>query len=266
VTAYYLVVLGLGAGACAGLLAGLIGIGGGIVVVPAVYYGLVASGVSADEAAHVAISTSLAAIMPAAFVSFFGHWRAGNTDIGFIRDWGPGIALGVMAAQLAAPHLRGSVMSGCFGLLCLFFSIRFAFPQRFRPIVDRPPGGWFRQVAALGIGASSGLAGIGGGILTNVVMTLSGLPMHKSIGRAAATGIVVSVPATLVAALASKAQHGTEIGSIDLAVLACLAPAQAAGAWIGASLAQRVSGDQLSRVLAVALLATGCTMLRASLA
>ena len=69
----------------------------------------------------------------------------------------------------------------------------------------------------------------------------------------------------LVAALATKAQHGTEIGSIDLAVLACLAPAQAAGAWLGAALAQRVAGEHLSRLLAVTLLATGCTMLRSSI-
>jgi uncharacterized membrane protein YfcA len=265
-TIYYLIMLGSIAGACAGVLAGLIGIGGGIVVVPAIYYGLIGTGVSPDDAAHIAVSTSLAAIMPAACVSFFGHWRAGNTDIGFLRQWGPGIAGGVMAAQFVAPHLRGSLMSACFALLCLIFAIRFAFPQRFQPIVGQPPGGWFRQVAAVGIGASSGLAGLGGGILTNVVMTLSGLPMHKSIGRAAAAGIVVSVPATLVAAIASKAHYGTEIGSIDLTVLTCIAPAQALGAWIGASWAQRVAGEQLSRILAFALLATGLTMLRTSFA
>jgi uncharacterized protein len=265
-TAYYLVMLGLSAGACAGVLAGLIGIGGGIVVVPAIYYGLVASGIPADEAVHVAVSTSLASIVPAAFVSFFGHWRAGNTDFRFLRDWGPGIAIGVIAAQLAAPHLRGNLLSGCFGLLCLIFAIRFAFPARFRPIVDQPPGGWFRQAAAVAIGTTSGLAGLGGGILTNVVMTLSGLPMHKSIGRAAAAGIVVSIPATFVAAFASTAHRATEIGSIDLAVLACIAPAQAIGACVGASLAQRIAGDHLSRVLAAALLVTGAMMLRSSLA
>ena len=263
-TAYHLLVLGLAAGACAGVLAGLIGIGGGIVIVPAIYYGLIASGFSPNEAAHVAVSTSLAAIMPAACVSFLSHWRAGNTDVRFLRDWGPGIAAGVVVAQFAAPHLHGSVLSACFGLLCLVFAIRFGFPQRFRPLVDEPPGGWFRQLTAVGIGASSGLAGLGGGILTNVVMTLSGLPMHKSIGRGAAAGIVVSVPATLAAAFATHAQHGAEIGSIDLPVLACIAPAQALGAWVGASLAQRIGGEQLSRIFAGALIATGGAMLRAS--
>jgi len=63
---YWLVVVGAISGAGAGLLAGLIGIGGGIVVVPVVYYGLIASGASADQAAHVAVGTSLAAILPTA--------------------------------------------------------------------------------------------------------------------------------------------------------------------------------------------------------
>ena len=139
-----------------------------------------------------------------------------NTDFAFLRDWGPGIAAGVVTAQFAAPHVRGSAMTAIFAVLCLVFAVRFAFPKRFRPLADRPPGGAFRHVAGVGIGLSSGFAGIGGGILTNIVMTLSGLPMHKSIGRAAAAGVVVSVPATIAAALASKANHALEIGSVDI--------------------------------------------------
>ena len=183
---FWLILLGAMAGTGAGLLAGLIGIGGGIVVVPVVYYGLTSSGVSIDQAVHVAVATSLAAILPASIVSFVGHWRAGNADIGFLRQWGPGIAIGVVAAQLTAPYVDGRLLAALFGFLCLVFAIRFAFPQRFKPLVERPPGGRFRHVAGLGIGAFSGFAGVGGGILTNIVMTLSGLPMHKSVGRAAA--------------------------------------------------------------------------------
>ena len=257
--------LGLAAGAGAGMLAGLIGIGGGIVVVPVVYYGLVHSGVSPDEAVHVAVATSLAAILPAAVVSFLVHRQAGNTDFAFLRDWGPGMAIGVVAAQFAAPHIRGSAMTAIFAVLCLVFAVRFAFPQRFRPIAEQPPAGAFRHLAGVGIGVSSGFAGIGGGILTNIVMTLSGLPMHKSIGRAAAAGIVISVPATLAAALASTSHHAYEIGSIDLTMWACIAPAQAVAAGLGARLAPLISAEQLSRVFAAALSATGVTMLCSSL-
>lgn len=260
-----LVVLGCAAGVGAGLLAGLIGIGGGIVVVPVIYYGLVSSGVASDEAVHVAVATSLASILPAAVVSFLVHRRAGNTDFAFLRDWGPGIAIGVVAAQFAAPHVRGALMTAIFAVMCLVFAVRFAFPKRFHPIAEQPPGGRFRHVAGVVIGVTSGFAGIGGGILTNIVMTLSGLPMHKSIGRAAAAGIVVSVPATLAAALASKAHHAFEVGSIDLTMWASIAPAQAVAAWFGARIAPFISAAHLSRVFAGALSATGVTMLYSSL-
>ena len=227
---FWLILLGTVSGAGAGLLAGLIGIGGGIVIVPVIFYGLLETGTSADQAAQVAVGTSLAAILPAALVSSLAHWRAGNTDIGFLRDWGPGIAVGVVVAQLAAPHVRGSVMTGIFALLCLTFAARFAFPSRFSRMLERPPAGGFCTIASGAIGLSSGLAGVGGGILTNIVMTLAGMPMHKSIGRAAAAGVVVSIPATFVAAFASGATAPTQLGSIDLAVWASIAPAQTVAA------------------------------------
>jgi len=261
-----LICLGLLSGAGAGLLAGLVGIGGGIVVVPVVYYGLVSSGASADQAAHVAVSTSLAAILPAAIVSSLGHWRAGNTDFAFLRDWGPGIAVGVVVAQFTAPHVRGSVLIGVFAAFCLIVAGRFAVPGRFRPILTQPPSGNWRRMSGIAIGLVSGFAGVGGGIMTNIVMSLSGLSMHKSIGRAAAAGVVVGAPATIVAALASNVGDAAQLGSINLPIWACIAPTQAAAAWIGAHLAQRTSANALSRVFAVSLAATGILMLRSSLA
>jgi uncharacterized membrane protein YfcA len=167
-TAGWLICLGLISGAAAGLLAGLLGIGGGIIVVPVVYYGLVAAGRSADQAAHVAVATSLAGILPAAIVSSVGHWRAGNTDIAFLRDWGPGIAIGVIAAQLAAPYLSGALLTGVFAVFCLAVAVRFAAPGRLRPKVEHPPNTGFCHFAGLGIGLVVGFAGVGGGILTNV--------------------------------------------------------------------------------------------------
>jgi uncharacterized membrane protein YfcA len=261
-----LIFLGLVAGTGAGLLAGLIGIGGGIVVVPVVYYGLVAGGLGTDQSAHVAVATSLAAIGPAALVSSFVHWRAGNTDLAFFRDWGPGIVIGVVVAQFAAPLLRGSVLTGLFALFCLSVSIRFVAPNRFKAVCSKPPNRRACHAAGVGIGLVSGFAGVGGGILTNIVMTLCGMPMHKSIGRAAAAGVVVSIPATIVAILASDSLLGTHASGINWPIWMCIAPAQAAAAWAGAQLAQRIAGDQLSRIFAGALAVTGIVMLRSSLA
>ena len=89
--------------------------------------------------------------------------------------------------------------------------------------------------------------------------------MHKSIGRAAAVGVVVSLPATLVAAFASAPSQAADIGSINLSMWVCIAPAQAVAAWFGARLAQRIAADNLSRVFACALALTGVVMLRSSL-
>jgi uncharacterized membrane protein YfcA len=257
-----LITLGGLAGAGAGLLGGLVGIGGGVVIVPAVFYGLMAAGASPNDAVHVAVATSLASIVPSSFVSFFRHVKSGHVDVSFLRDWGPGIVAGVAAAQLAAPFLDGRLLSGLFAVLCLLFAYRFAFPDRFSPVLEAPPGGSFRHIAGAGIGVCSGLAGVGGGILTNVVMSLSGVPMHKSVGRAAAVGIVVSVPATVIAALATRSATNTQLGSIDLTLWACIAPAQAAAAWVGASLAARTSPRALSRIFSIVLALTGAAMLR----
>src|SRR5262249_48394112 len=134
-----------------------------------------------------------------------------------------------------------------------------------RPLLVRPPGGLFSPLAGMCVGVFSGFAGIGGGILTNIIMTLTGLPMHKSIGRAAAAGIVVSLPATLTAALASDPVQAHQIGSIDVSMWACIARAQAVAGWFGARLAPYLSAERLSQILALALATTGAAMLRSSL-
>ena len=92
----WLILSGAVSGVEAGLLAGLLGIGGGIVVAPVAYYGLMEAATPADQAAHVAVGTSLAAILPAGLVSSLAHRRARNMDTRFLRDWGPGNVTGVI--------------------------------------------------------------------------------------------------------------------------------------------------------------------------
>ena len=149
---------------------------------------------------------------------------------------------------------------------CPGVAVRFADPRRFRQVLNQTQSGNWRRVSCVEIGLVSGFAGVGGGIMTNIVMSLSGLSMHKSIGRAAAAGVVVGAPATIVAALSPNSGDAAQLGSINLPIWACIAPAQAGAAWIGAHLAQRTSANALSRVFAVSLAATGILMLRASLA
>jgi uncharacterized membrane protein YfcA len=108
----WLIWLGIVSGSGAGLLAGLIGIGGGIVVVPVVYFGLLTSGIPQDEAVHVAVATSLAAILPAAIVSFLAHRRAGNTDFAFLRGLGSGYRGGRRRGAVRCPARAGQLNDG----------------------------------------------------------------------------------------------------------------------------------------------------------
>jgi uncharacterized protein len=230
-----------------------------------VYYSLVSAGSAPEHAAHIAIGTSLASILPAAIVSSIAHYRAGNSDFNFIREWSPGITVGVVSAQVAAPYLSGSVLTGTFGLFCLVVAVRFAMPNQFRPILHEIPSGSFRNLAGAGIGMVSGFAGVGGGIMTNIVMLLSGMPMHKSVGRAAAAGVVVGLPATIAAGLGSFSMEGQQIGYINVPLLASIAPAQAAFAWVGAHLAQHIPAEGLIRLFVCILVMTGLIMLQTSL-
>ena len=105
---------------------------------------------AAERRSRIAVATSLASIVPASVVSFVKHLKSGHADLGFLRDWGPGIVLGVAAAQIVAPYLDGKVLETVFAGLCLLFAYRFAFPDRFAPVLDAPPGGFFRHCASLG--------------------------------------------------------------------------------------------------------------------
>lgn len=213
-----LIALVVAAGAGVGMLAGLIGIDGGIVIVPAMYYGLLSAGASADQAAHVAVATSLAAILPAALASSFGHWHAGNTDIAFLRAWGPGIAIGVVAADLVAPHLGSSVLTGTFGLFTLM-AVRFAAPRRLHALFIQAPNGDFRRVAGLGIGRASGFAGTGAG-------TLSGWHSRTSTLVALTLGAMMSMPA---AGLAETSDEPAQFAVLGVGLTPCTSLIRALG-------------------------------------
>ena len=116
------------------LLAGLVGIGGGVVIVPAVYYVLTSAGALPIDATHVAVAISLASILPASVVSFALHLKSGHADLRFLKEWGPGIVLGVAAAQIVAPHLYVRCCRPCFRPLP-HFRVQVRVSLSLRPVV-----------------------------------------------------------------------------------------------------------------------------------
>ncbi len=252
-------------GAFAGLMAGLLGIGGGVVIVPALYYieGLI--GVADVHRMHLAVGTSLAVIMVTAVTSVATHWRMKAVDTKVLRTYGPGVIAGVLAGTLIAAFVKGAVLTAVFAAAAIAVSLNMLRGNRAFRLGDGAPGG--ARAGALGLltGAVSTMAGIGGGAMTVAILTLYSVPIHIAVGTASAVGVLVSLPgaAGFVAIGWNVAELPPfSLGYVNLAAFALLAPCAAAMAPIGARLAHRLPGRALAYVFAGFLGLAALNMLR----
>ncbi|MDB5523854.1 MAG: hypothetical protein JWM58_1617 [Rhizobium sp.] len=194
---YELVIFALAmiaAGAVSGLLAGLFGVGGGAILVPVFYqvYGLV--GVPDAVRTHVAVGTSLAIIVPTSIRSFKAHQARGAVDISILRNWAIWIPLGTTAASVVAAYISGRELRIIFAVLALLIAIRMFFNREHWKLGNELPAGPVNGAAGFGIGLFSGLMGVGGGVLSNLWMTLFGRTVHQSVATSSGVGVLISIP------------------------------------------------------------------------
>lgn len=185
------------AGAFSGFIAGLLGVGGGIIIVPALYFILSALGVAESVRMHVAVGTSLATIIVTSLISARAHAARGALDMPLLKQWAPGILVGVSAGSGLALLMDGRTLTGLFALIALLMAVQMALGDRGLRIGNEPPQGLVAQAIAATIGAISALMGIGGGGLFVMALSLYGYPMHRAVGTAAAIGFLVGVPGTV---------------------------------------------------------------------
>ncbi len=250
-------------GLAAGLIAGLLGVGGGIVVVPVLDYALGYAGVVPEWRMHVAVATSLATIIPTSISSTRAHHARGGVDWSLARSWGPGILIGALAGSLLAAQVRSSVLSGVFGFVALGAAIKMFLPLdhvRFATHVPRGPVG--SGIAAL-IGAISAMMGIGGGTLSVPTMTMSGEPIHRAVGTAAFFGLLISAPGTVgyLFARPPVTMPWSTVGLVSVVGVALIAPGSMLAAPLGARLAHALSRRALSQVFGAFLCVVAVRML-----
>jgi uncharacterized protein len=240
------------AGAAGGLLAGLLGVGGGIVTVPALDFALQAVGVSREVALHIAVATSMAAIVPTALSSSRSHARRGSVDMVIIRSWSVPIIAGALLGSLVASHVDGRVLAAVFGTVALAAALKMLLPLDHVVLHDGVPHGAAAATIPAAIGAISAMMGIGGGTLSVPTMTLCGESVHKAVGTAALLGLWIAVPATFGYLLARPpagiAMPPGSVGYVSLLGLAVVAPL----AWITAPLGARLAHSLDRRKLAAA--------------
>ena len=251
-------------GTGAGLLAGLLGVGGGIVMVPALYHGFAMLDVPVELRMHLAVGTSLAAIIPTAIRSALAHKRHGAVDNGILLYWGPGIVLGVLVGSWIASWVRGDSLTLFFGVVALVVAVYMAFASANLRITQHMPGRTVSTLLGSGVGTVSTLMGIGGGTLSVPAMTLCGVSIHRAVGTASALGLLIAAPGAagfVWAGWSSESLPSGSVGYVNFLAVLLLVPATMLAAPIGARLAHSLPAAVLRRVFAFFLGATALKML-----
>lgn len=258
----------IGTGLLAGVIAGLLGVGGGLVIVPALEYLLRFAAVPPEWRMHVAVATSLATIVPTSIASSRAHHARGAIDLGLARSWAAGMLAGSVGGSLLASRISSSLLSGIFGCLTAAAALRMMLPHGARQLAATTPRGARGGLLAAFIGAVSALLGIGGGTFTVPAMTLTGQPIHRAVGTAALFGLFISLPGTIGYLLAEppvSLPWGT-VGWVSVVGVALIAPATVLTAPLGARLAHGLSRRMLSLAFAAFLLIVAARMLHRTFA
>ena len=241
-------------GAVAGVLAGLLGVGGGIVIVPALEAALAVVGVDPSVRMHIAVATSLATIIPTSISSAVAHNRKSAIDSGVVRYWSPFIFLGAIAGIVIAANVTGQVLATVFAVVALSVAINMMRPSQEKVIWRDVPRGISGSLIPTGIGSISTLMGIGGGSMSVPAMTLMSKPIHVAVGTSALLGLVIAVPATVgyvIAGWDNQLLPEWNLGYVSLIGFVAITPATVLFAPLGAKLAHALSRRWLSLLFGI---------------
>ena len=248
----------LATGCVAGVLAGLFGIGGGIVIVPVLEAALGFLGVDPAIRMHVAIGTSLATIIPTSISSARAHHRRGSVNVGVVRRWSVFVLVGTLAGAWIAARVHSDVLAIVFAMLALLVAIKLVLLPESRNLTDGiPRGSWVGVIPAF-IGCASAMMGIGGGTFSVMALTLFNEPIHRAVGTAALFGLVISLPGTagfIVAGRGDPALPPGSLGYVSLVGFALIAPTTVLLAPLGAKIAHSFTQKRLSILFGLFLVA-----------
>lgn len=251
-------------GAAAGVMAGLLGIGGGMLIVPVIALLLERQGVSPDVIMQCAIGTSLATITFTALSSMRAHHKRGAVRWPLFMQLTPGIVVGGLVGAAIADWLPGRSLRYIVAVSMLAVAAQMAFGGRAANPHRRLPGRPVLVTAGGLIGTLSTLIGIGGGSLTVPFLTWCSVPVKQAIATAAALGFPIALSGAvgyIIGGLNETELPPFSLGYIVLPAFAGIVVASTAAAPLGARLAHRLSDVTLRRIFAVFLLVLGVRML-----
>ena len=255
-------------GAFAGVLAGLLGVGGGIVLVPAFFHAFQTLGYDGPQLMQVCLATSLATIIVTSVRSVLSHNRKGAVDWAILRGWAPGIAAGAVLGVLAAAALRSTTLQGLFGALGVVIGLYLGFGRPHWRLGHAMPGGLRRLVLSPIVGFLSVLMGIGGGSFGVPLMSLYGVAIHRAVATAAGFGVTIALPSVagfLLLTIDPAHRPPLTFGAVNLVAFAVVVAMTLITAPLGVRLAHAMDPGPLRRVFAVFLTLVALNMLRKAL-
>ncbi|GLQ08747.1 UPF0721 transmembrane protein [Devosia yakushimensis] len=261
---YWPFVLGLMVtGVASGIAAGLLGIGGGAIIVPALSTALMVLGYDSDVVQHVAVGTSLAIIIPTGFMSARAHFKRGALDLKVLRLWVPFIVAGTFIGGLMAGWFSGDVLRIVFAVMAFLIAANIVFAFQTRLMGHLNGSSLTHRISAFVVGYISALMGIGGGSLTVPTLVAFGSSMHAAVGTSAGIGVAIAISGTVGFVISGWGVAGLpplSLGYINLVALLLVAVLAALFAPVGAALAHRLDQKTLKYVFAVFLVVVGLNM------
>tara|TARA_Y100001954_G_scaffold239630_1_gene317014 strand:+ start:8050 stop:8871 length:822 start_codon:yes stop_codon:yes gene_type:complete len=250
-------------GAFAGVLAGLLGIGGGLVIVPMLNFAFELQGFPEVHIQHVALGTSLATIIFTSLSSMRAHHKRGAIDWTAFWRLAPGIILGTYLGAWIASILSTMVLKAVFGIFLYYVATQMLFGKKTEGTREMPGTvGIFGAGNVIGI--FSAIVGIGGGTLTVPFLSWCSQTMHRSIATAAAVGLPIALSGTagyIINGTGVENIPGPHIGYVYIPALLGIIATSMLTAPFGAKLAHSLPVDKLKRIFAILLYAVGTKML-----
>lgn len=258
----------LGIGAVAGVLAGLLGVGGGIILVPSFFYAFQTLGYDSPQLMQICLATSLATIVVTSARSVLAHNRKGAVDWAILRGWAPGIAAGALIGVMVASSLRSTALMAIFGGLAMLVGLYMALGRQHWRLGQQMPMGWRGYLISPVIGFLSVLMGIGGGSFGVPTMSLFSVPIHRAVATAAGFGIIIAVPSVavfLLVGITPEARPPFSIGAVNLVAFVIVIAMTLLTAPLGVALAHRTDAVRLKRIFGAFLTLVALNMLRKAL-
>lgn len=252
------------AGGLIGFLAGLFGIGGGAISVPVFFEVFRLLGHPAEIAMPMAVGTSLAVIIPTSIMSARGHYRRGTVDMALLRAWAVPVLIGVLAGSAIASFAAPWVFQLVFILVASVNAAKLLSGGSGWRLADSLPGRAMLSVYGAVIGFVSALMGIGGGAVSNLVMTLHNVPIHRAISTSAGVGVLIAIPGTIGYIVAGWDKAGLPpdaLGFVSLATFALTIPTALLTTRFGVRLAHALSRRRLETAFGLFLVAVSARFL-----